>query len=86
MSGRRIDMGKRPQPERRVAAWIRDGAPRSDMNTARLTVDVTPALRARIKVAAFGAGHTVADLLRNLLEREFPEPAEPPTDRTRQRE
>ncbi len=41
--------------------------------TARLTLDVTPALRARIKIAAFGQGVTVAELLRGLLEREFPD-------------
>lgn len=40
--------------------------------TARLTIDVTPALRGRIKVAAFRRGVTVADMLRGLLEREFP--------------
>ncbi len=40
--------------------------------TARLTIDVTPALRGRIKVAAFRRGITVADMLRNLLAREFP--------------
>lgn len=40
--------------------------------TARLTVDVTPALRGRIKVAAFRRGVTVADMLRDLLVREFP--------------
>jgi hypothetical protein len=40
--------------------------------TARLTIDVTPALRGRIKVAAFGRGITVADMLRELLKREFP--------------
>lgn len=40
--------------------------------TARLTVDVTPALRGRIKVAAFRRGITVADMLRDLLAREFP--------------
>ena len=40
--------------------------------TARLTVDVTPALRGRIKVAAFRRGVTVADMLRDLLAREFP--------------
>ena len=39
----------------------------------RLTLDITPALRARIKVSAFTQGVTVADLLRGLLEREFPE-------------
>ena len=41
--------------------------------TARLTIDVTPALRGRIKVAAFRRGVTVADMLRELLTREFPE-------------
>lgn len=34
---------------------------------------MTPALRARIKIAAFGQGVTVAELLRGLLEREFPD-------------
>ena len=46
--------------------------------TARLTIDVTPALRGRIKVAAFRRGATVADMLRDLLAREFPpDPGEP---------
>lgn len=40
--------------------------------TARLTIDVTPELRGRIKVSAFRRGVTVADLLRDLLAREFP--------------
>jgi hypothetical protein len=40
--------------------------------TARLTIDVTPDLRGRIKVAAFQRGITVADMLRDLLAREFP--------------
>lgn len=41
--------------------------------TARLTLDVTPELRGRIKIAAFQRGQTVADMLRDLLVREFPE-------------
>ncbi|MEI9986076.1 MAG: hypothetical protein WDN69_24580 [Aliidongia sp.] len=41
--------------------------------TARLTIDVTPALRGRIKIAAFQRGMTVADMLRALLDREFPD-------------
>ena len=46
--------------------------------TARLTIDVTPALRGRIKVAAFRRGVTVADMLRDLLAREFPvDPGDP---------
>lgn len=40
--------------------------------TARLTIDVTPELRGRIKIAAFQRGVTVADMLRELLAREFP--------------
>ena len=40
--------------------------------TARLTIDITPALRGRIKVAAFRRGITVADMLRDLLTREYP--------------
>ncbi|WP_257541755.1 MULTISPECIES: hypothetical protein [unclassified Sphingobium] len=40
--------------------------------TARLTIDITPVLRGRIKVAAFQRGITVADMLRELLAREFP--------------
>ena len=44
--------------------------------TARLTVDVTPELRGRIKIAAFRRGLTAADMLRTLLEREFPASAD----------
>jgi hypothetical protein len=48
--------------------------PRSKRNafTARLTIDVTPDLRARIKIAAFERGVTVAYMLRVLLLKAFP--------------
>ncbi len=53
-------------------AWVKaDAARTSPAYTARLTIDVTPELRGRIKVAAFGRGLTVADMLRALLTREF---------------
>ena len=55
-------------------AWVRSPDARTELAsayTARLTVDITPALRGRIKVAAFQRGLTVADMLRTLLEREF---------------
>ncbi len=58
--------------------WIKaaDGSPMRGAAaagfTARLTIDVTPELRGRIKVAAFQRGTTVADMLRDLLAREFP--------------
>jgi len=46
--------------------------------TARLTIDVTPEGRGRIKIAAFQRGVTVADMLRELLAREFPQsPGDP---------
>jgi hypothetical protein len=45
--------------------------PQEDFS-ARLTIDVTPALRGRIKVTAFRQGVTVAEMLRALLEREYP--------------
>ncbi len=41
--------------------------------TARLTIDVTPVMRGRIKIVAFRRGLTVADLLRSLFAREFPD-------------
>ena len=59
-------------------AWVRRPDPvaagegKGDVFTARLTIDVTPELRGRIKVVAFRRGLTVADMLRELLAREFP--------------
>ena len=47
-------------------------APQKDFS-ARLTIDVTPALRGRIKVTAFRRGVTVAEMLRAVLEREYPD-------------
>jgi hypothetical protein len=53
--------------------WVHSGVGgRPNLCSARLTVDVTPELRGRIKVLAFRRGITVAKLLRELLEREFP--------------
>ena len=60
----------------RIRRWTRadaDALSKGDVFTARLTLDITPALRSRIKVSAFTQGVTVAVLLRALLEREFPE-------------
>ncbi|WP_129139863.1 hypothetical protein [Modicisalibacter coralii] len=59
-------------------SWIKaaetppGGKPAGEAFTARLTIDITPALRGRIKVAAFRRGITVTDMLRDLLAREFP--------------
>ena len=64
---------------RDLDSWVRtppgtEAAPgKAERFTARLTVDVTPDLRGRIKVAAFRRGLTVADMLRAMLEAAFPE-------------
>lgn len=60
-------------PER----WVKAAERKSDVGasngfTARLTIDVTPDQRARIKIVAFQRGITVADMLRDLFAREFP--------------
>ena len=44
---------------------------KSDLYTARLTLDITPDLRRRIKLRAFASEKTAAELLREILEREF---------------
>jgi hypothetical protein len=79
MNGKRIVIGAKPPASPQAEAWVRMGegadVGKGDLYTARLTLDVTPALRARIKVAAFTQGITVADMLRDLLERAFPESA-----------
>lgn len=56
------------RPEAPTLAAAKDGA-----FTARLTIDVTSELRGRIKVAAFQRGVTVADMLRDLLVKAFPD-------------
>ena len=75
-NGKRVGIGARPPANPQAEAWVRqgdaDGIQKADLYTARLTLDVTPAMRARIKVSAFTQGVTVAELLRALLEREFP--------------
>ncbi len=60
-------------PDSWVQALQTAGAPpKPDAYTARLTVDIAPELRGRIKVTAFRRGLTVADMLRALLAREYP--------------
>jgi hypothetical protein len=72
---RRAPIGRKPATDP-ASAWVRradapDAPAKASVYTARLTIDVTPALRGRIKVTAFERGITAADMLRELLEREF---------------
>ena len=79
MSGRNDKRGFAARPVD-AETWIKVGeAPSAHgraaaIYTARLTIDITPDLRGRIKVAAFSRGVTVADMLRELLGREYPGP------------
>ncbi|HLG90090.1 MAG TPA: hypothetical protein VKZ79_23190 [Alphaproteobacteria bacterium] len=78
MTARSSNSGFATRP-RNAESWIKSpdptasGAAAADLYTARLTVDITLALRGRIKIAAFQRGVTVADMLRDLLAREFPD-------------
>lgn len=75
MSGKRISFGPKPAPAA-AEAWVQGNgsqaavpplntvAAKADIYTARLTIDVTPELRGRIKVA---------DMIRDMLETRFPD-------------
>lgn len=81
MTTKRVTISAKPPGDPRADAWVHsraDGAgsalpTKADLYTARLTIDVTPALRGRLKVAAYQQGITLTDLVRVLLEREFPD-------------
>jgi hypothetical protein len=80
MTTKRVTISTKPTPGH-ADTWVLQGngvlpnssTPRAELYTARLTIDVTPELRGRIKVQAFQKGMTVAELLRGLLVREFPD-------------
>ena len=74
---RRAPIGRRPGADP-ASAWVQQvdtviATAKASVYTARLTIDVTPVLRGRIKVVAFKRGVTAVEMLRELLEREFPE-------------
>lgn len=74
---RRAPIGRRPGADP-ASTWVQQVESvmvnaKASIFTARLTIDVTPALRGRIKVVAFRRGVTAVEMLRELLEREYPE-------------
>ena len=75
MNARDKLIGRRPRDA--AERWIgagKDALPepvKAEIYTARLTVDITPALRGRIKLVAFDRGITVAEMLRALLEERY---------------
>jgi hypothetical protein len=77
MSNKRIEIETHPLADPQAEAWIQKGAAADNGKaarcSARLTLDVTPAPRTRIKWAAFDRGVTMAVMLREVLEQAFPE-------------
>ena len=76
---RRAPIGRKPVADP-ATTWVHQAEssevpPKASIYTARLTIDVTPALRGRIKVTAFERGVTAAEMLRELLEQAYGEGA-----------
>ena len=75
MTARDKLIGRRPRDA--AERWIGAGKEtlpepsKAEIYTARLTVDITPALRGRIKMVAFDRGITVAEMLRALLDERY---------------
>ncbi|ARP98075.1 ribbon-helix-helix protein [Pseudorhodoplanes sinuspersici] len=63
-----VDVKRRTKPRKAP----RQSRRKRNAFSARLTIDVTPDLRARIKITAFERGVTVAYMLRLLLLKAFP--------------
>lgn len=77
---RKSAFARRPgaDPDTWVRAATKPAQTPAEAFTARLTIDVTPVMRGRLKIVAFRRGLTVADLLRGLLDREFPDEGDAP--------
>jgi hypothetical protein len=74
MSGKRIGLGAHPLADPRDEVWVRQSAiidnGKVERYSTRLTLDVTPALRTRLKLAAFAPGVTMAKILREVLKQQ----------------
>ena len=81
MTGKQMSMGDKPARDPNAELWVKGSVDKGDVTNpwiARRTIDITPALRGRIKIIAFERGTTVAEMLREMLEREFERPVESP--------
>ncbi|MBO6549614.1 MAG: hypothetical protein JJ964_08320 [Rhizobiales bacterium] len=52
--------------------WVQDKPKKTNEKMKRFTVDVPEGLHKRVKVQCFMQGKLMADVLREILEREFP--------------
>ena len=78
MTTKRLALSAKAIP-READRWVKQGdnhaslerIAKSDLYTARLTLDITPELRKRIKLRALTTNKTAAEIVREVLEREF---------------
>jgi len=85
MSGKRVPMTVKPQ-DLPAYAWVHaaekarvGGRFKSELYRARLTIDITPELRKRLKIAAISNRLTVAAMVREVLEEVFGSANETPS-------
>lgn len=72
MSAKKVAFGTQP-PQKAVVtpdAWVEGN--RDDDPTKRLTIDLPESLHRRVKVGCAERGEKMADVIRKLLEKEFP--------------
>lgn len=86
MTMKRLTLSAKAVPEE-ADRWVKQGdnhasserIAKSDLYTARLTLDITPELRKRIKLRALTSNRTAAEIVREVLEREFEKPQGSPS-------
>ena len=71
---KKVAFGPNPASKQATAdAWVAADAPKPVAEpTRRLTIDIPVGLHTRLKVGCALQGHSIADVVRELLERAFP--------------
>lgn len=73
MSAKKVAFGTQPPQKPAVTpdAWVEGDA--ADERTKRLTIDLPESLHRRVKIGCAERGEKMADVIRALLEKEFPQ-------------
>ena len=59
-------------PKKAADKWVQESPKKTDEKMKRFTIDVTEQLHRRVKVQCYTEGKMMADVLREILEREVP--------------
>ena len=65
--------GRKPNPDKTADEFVEKGEGTSSEPSKRLTIDVPESLHRRIKSQCAMRGAKMADVIRGMLEKEFPE-------------